>query len=131
MFFMKLSFYSPKVHTVFLCLKQNLNNNGREFEEILIMLISFSVNSSTLNNLYLLLTHSANWHSLLRHTFSEGIFFCNETCFLKIALNSYQAKIFFFLIFSKEVDSDELLKGSNLIFCKNLNFWDNWQNLVR
>ena len=38
--------------------------------------------------------------------------------------------LFFFLIFSKEKDNDELLKKSNLIFCKNLNFGNNWENLV-
>ena len=58
----------------------------------------------------------------------------NNHAYLKIQIiqqvfNSYQTKIVFFS--SKEVDNDELLKEPNLIFCKNLNFWDNWENLVR
>ena len=42
-----------------------------------------------------------------------------------------ESYFFFLFFFSKEVHNDELLKESKLIFWKNLNFWDNWENLVR
>ena len=32
--------------------------------------------------------------------------------------------------FLKEVDNNELLKETNLIFYKNLNIWNNWENFV-
>ena len=57
-----------------------------DYEEKFIILIRFSLNSSTLKDLYLLFIDSPICNNLFDGTFSQSIFFWNKIWFFKIVL---------------------------------------------